>query len=68
MNDLEIAHTAYTENELGYHQLESQTVEGDVIPNASAPELKALLANTLDIFKQHEGHAEHLVASLQCVA
>lgn len=59
---------AYAENELAYHQLVNQTVEEDFIPNATVPELKTLLADALATFKAHEGHAERMVAGLNCGA
>jgi len=59
---------AYAENELGYHQLVNRTVEHDFIPNATVPELRSLLAEALVTFKAHEGHAGHMVASLDCAA
>jgi putative membrane protein len=59
---------AYAENELAYHQLVNQTVEGNFIPAATVPELKALLSEALATFKVHEGHAERMVAVLNCGA
>jgi putative membrane protein len=57
---------AYATNELGYHQVVNQTVEGSFIPQATVPELKDLLSDALVTFKVHEGHAESMVASLNC--
>lgn len=57
---------AYAMNELGYHQVVNQTVEGDFIPNATVPELKSLLAEALVTFKAHEEHAARMVAALPC--
>lgn len=57
---------AYATNELGYHQVVNQTVEGKFIPQATVPELKELLGSALVTFKAHEQHAEHMVGSLQC--
>ena len=57
---------AYATNELGYHQVVNKTVEENFIPNATVPQLKELLTNALATFKQHEGHAEHMVAGLNC--
>ena len=57
---------AYAKNELGYHQVVNKTVESNFIPNVTVPELKSLLADALVTFKQHEGHAEHMVAGLKC--
>jgi len=57
---------AYAQNELAYHQIVNQTVEGNFIPNATVPELKALLSDALVTFKEHEKHAEHMVMGLKC--
>jgi len=57
---------AYATNELGYHQIVNQTVEGKFIPWATVPELKDLLSEALVTFKSHEGHAEAMVAGLKC--
>ena len=57
---------AYAQNELGYHQTVNQTVEGNFIPNVTVPELKALLTEALVTFKQHQSHAQHMVAGLNC--
>ncbi|MGD8325970.1 MAG: DUF4142 domain-containing protein [Sphingomonadales bacterium] len=59
---------AYAVNELGYHQVVNQTVEGKFIPEATVPELKELLSGALVTFKAHEKHAEKMVASLKCDA
>lgn len=57
---------AYAKNELGYHQLVNKTVEQKFIPEATVPELKALLTDALATFKAHEGHAGHMVRELNC--
>jgi len=59
---------AYARNELGYHETVNRTVEGDFIPNATVPELKVLLGEALETFRQHEGHARHMVAGLDCAS
>ena len=59
---------AYAQNELGYHEVVNQTVEGKFIPSATVPELKALLSEALATFKVHEGHAERMIAGLACGA
>ncbi|MGB3148547.1 MAG: DUF4142 domain-containing protein, partial [Paracoccaceae bacterium] len=59
---------AYAVNELGYHQVVNQTVEGKFIPWATVEPLKALLSDALVTFKVHEGHAEEMVAGLQCAS
>jgi len=57
---------AYATNELGYHQVVNQTVEGNFIPNVTVEPLKALLVDALATFKQHEKHAENMVSQLSC--
>ncbi|MCE8508790.1 DUF4142 domain-containing protein [Ruegeria pomeroyi] len=57
---------AYAQNELGYHQVVNQTVEGVFIPTVTVEPLKDLLAQALVTFKVHEGHAEQMVNGLQC--
>lgn len=57
---------AYATNELGYHQVVNQTVEGKFIPNTTVAPLKELLTDALATFKQHEKHAENMVSSLKC--
>ena len=57
---------AYAQKELAYHQVVNQTVEGNFIPAATVPELKALLADALETFRQHEAHAGHMVSGLNC--
>ncbi len=59
---------AYAANELGYHQVVNQTVENKFIPWATVEPLKALLSDALVTFKVHEGHAEEMVAGLQCAS
>lgn len=59
---------AYATNELGYHQVVNETVEGKFIPWATVEPLKALLSDALVTFKVHEGHAEEMVAGLQCAS
>lgn len=57
---------AYATNELGYHQVVNKTVEEEFIPNTTVPELESLLTEALATFKVHEGHAEMMVAGLNC--
>lgn len=57
---------AYAQNELGYHQIVNQTVEGKFIPWATVEPLKALLEDALVTFKAHEKHAENMVSGLHC--
>jgi len=57
---------AYAKNELGYHNVVNDTVEGNFIPSATVPELKGLLKNALVTFKAHESHAAQMVNGLKC--
>ena len=57
---------AYAQNELGYHQVVNKTVEDEFIPGTTVEPLTDLLRDALVTFKQHEGHAEHMVAGLNC--
>lgn len=57
---------AYAQNELGYHQVVNQTVENNFIPAVTVPQLEELLSEALVTFKVHEGHAEMMVANLNC--
>jgi len=57
---------AYAKNEVGYHRVVNQTVETNFVPNATVPELKELLSNALVTFKAHQGHADHMLAALNC--
>ncbi|WP_304344023.1 DUF4142 domain-containing protein [Chryseobacterium koreense] len=49
---------AYVDNEVEYHKAVISVVENDLIPNATNPELKALLESALPLFKEHLAHAE----------
>jgi len=59
---------AYAQNELAYHQIVNETVEGNFIPNATVPELKELLSDALVVFELHHGHAADMVAGLDCAS
>ena len=54
----------YAENEHGYHKAVNGLLEGTFIPNIQNPEVKALFAEALVIFKAHEKHAEKMVGAL----
>jgi putative membrane protein len=54
----------YAENELAYHKAVNNLVENAFIPNIEHAEVKALFEAGLQIFKAHEGHAEHMVGKL----
>lgn len=57
---------AYATNELGYHQVVNETVETKFLPAVTVEPLKNLLEDALATFKQHQGHAEMMVAGLKC--
>ena len=54
----------YAANELAYHKAVNDLVENAFIPNIENEEVKALFEAGLQIFKAHEGHAEHMVGAL----
>lgn len=56
--------TAYINNEVAYHKAAIGVVENSLIPDATNPELKSLLAAALPIFKGHLEHAEMIQAKL----
>ena len=55
----------YAENELAYHKAVNDLVENAFIPNIENGEVKSLFEAGLQIFKAHEGHAEHMVKAVQ---
>lgn len=57
---------AYSTNELAYHQIVNKTVAESFLPAVTVEPLKKLLEDALATFKQHEGHAEQMVAGLDC--
>jgi putative membrane protein len=56
---------AYADNEVAYHKTVNSALETVLIPDASNPELKDLLATGLKIFRGHEQHAEQVAQSLK---
>jgi len=56
---------AYAKNEVAYHQTVNGALESTLIPDAQNGELKSLLQTGLKLFKEHQEHAEHLVAALK---
>ncbi len=56
---------AYAENELAYHQAVNKLIGKTFIPNIDNAEVKALFEKGLGIFKQHEHHAETMVAAVK---
>ena len=55
----------YAENELSYHKAVNDLVENAFIPNIENGEVKSLFEAGLQIFKAHQGHAEHMVKAVQ---
>ncbi len=51
---------AYVDNEVAYHRTVNEALRETLIPNADNAELKALLQTGLELFQQHQAHAEHL--------
>ena len=56
---------AYAANEVAYHQQVNTALADTLIPDAQNAQLKALLETGLKLFKEHQMHAEHLVAELK---
>ncbi len=55
----------YIDNEVAYHKTVNNALQNNLIPSASNPELKDLLATGLKIFQGHQQHAEHVAAELK---
>lgn len=55
---------AYAQNEVAYHKQVNGALETALIPASNNGELKDLLKTGLKLFKSHQMHAEHLMASL----
>ncbi len=55
---------AYIDNEVTYHQQVLDAVDKTLVPNASNPELKALLVKVRPAFVAHLEHAKQIQASL----
>jgi putative membrane protein len=56
---------AYAQNEVAFHRTVNGALETTLIPNARDGELKSLLQTGLALFREHQGHAEHLAAKLR---
>lgn len=56
---------AYATNEVAYHKTVNGALADTLIPSASNGELKSLLQTGLALFREHQTHAENLVASLK---
>lgn len=55
---------AYVDNEVAYHRAVNEALRATLIPDADNAELKALLETGLELFQQHQAHAEHLAHDL----
>ena len=56
---------AYARNEAAFHGTVNGALETTLIPGAKNGELKALLRTGLTLFREHQGHAEHLSGQLR---
>jgi putative membrane protein len=56
---------AYMQNEVAYHKTVNGALETTLIPGAQNAELKSLLQTGLKLFREHQRHAEELVAKLK---
>ena len=55
---------AYVDNEIAYHRTVNEALRKTLIPDADNAELKSLLQTGLELFQQHQAHAEHLADEL----
>jgi putative membrane protein len=56
---------AYARNEAAYHRTVNGALETTLIPGATNGELKSLLETGLTLFREHQGHAEHLAQQIR---
>lgn len=56
---------AYARNEAAFHGTVNNALEATLIPGAKNGELKSLLETGLALFREHQGHAEHLARNLR---
>jgi putative membrane protein len=56
---------AYAHNEAAFHGTVNGALETILIPGAKNGELKSLLETGLTLFREHQGHAEHLAGELR---
>ena len=56
---------AYVRNEVEFHRTVNHALETQWIPSADNAELKALLETGLALFREHQGHAEHLAQEVR---
>lgn len=55
---------AYVANEVAYHRTVNGALRDTLIPGAANAELKSLLQTGLNLFSEHQAHAEGLAANL----
>ena len=55
----------YINNEVAYHKAVNGALESTLIPSAKNGELKSLLETGLTLFREHQGHAEHVAKALK---
>lgn len=55
----------YVNNEVAYHKTVNGALQSTLIPSARNAELKSLLQTGLNLFKEHQAHAEQLSAKLK---
>jgi putative membrane protein len=56
---------AYLQNEVAYHKAVNGALESTLIPSADNGELKELLETGLALFREHQAHAEHVLAEFK---
>lgn len=55
----------YVNNEVAFHKTVNTALASTLIPSAKNAELKSLLETGLNLFKEHQAHAEKLAAKLK---
>lgn len=55
----------YVNNEVAFHKTVNGALASTLIPSAHNAELKSLLETGLNLFKEHQAHAEQLAAKLK---
>jgi putative membrane protein len=56
---------AYAQNEVAFHRTVNGALRTTLIPGAKNSELKSLLETGLTLFREHQGHAEHLAKQIR---
>jgi len=55
---------AYIDNEVAYHKTVNGALQNTLIPDAQNEQLKKLLETGLELFTQHQHHAEHVAEQI----